>query len=169
MSSKKRPKESLRNDLEKEIMYGFKEEFLQQDVKLAGLYKVDRGKLITSWIEGGFLDTSDIKRPLLKRALSRIGVVIYRRASPREKPYIIFLVDTAAKRAAADSANEAAGIFKHLFPGTKTVFVAIDKEPEKLKPSRFKFLDKIIIGRDLEEAWNGVYDYLKQVFYPEEK
>lgn len=168
MSYKKKPKESLRNDLEKEIMYGFKEEFLQRDVKLSGIYKVDRGKLITSWIEGGFLDTSDIKRPLLKRALSKIGVVIYRRASPREKPYIIFLVDTVAKRAAADSANEAAQIFKHLFPNTKIVFIAIDKEPDKLKPSRFKYLDEIIIGKDLEEAWNKVYDYLKVMLYPEE-
>ncbi len=169
MSSKKKPKESLRNDLEKEIMYGFKEEFLQQDVKLAGMYKVDRGKLITSWIEGGFLDTSDIKRPLLKHALSKIGVVIYRRSSPRDKPYIIFLVDTIAKRAAADSANEAAQIFKHLFPNTKAVFVAIDKKPDKLKPARFKYLDEIIIGKNLEEAWNKVFEFLKETFYPEKE
>lgn len=169
MSSRKKPKESLRNDLEKEIMYGFKEEFLQQDIKLAGIYKVDRGKLITSWIESGFLDTSGIKKPLIKRALSRVGVVIYKRSSPRDKPYIIFLVDTIAKRAAADSANEAAKVFKQLFPGTNIVFAAIDKEPDKLKSSRFKFLDAILIGKDLEEAWNKVYSYLKQVFYPEEK
>ncbi len=161
---KKKPKESIRNDLEKEIMYGFKEEFLQQDVKLLGAYKVDRGKILRSWIEGGLLDTSGIKRNVLKRALERVGVVIYKRASPREKPFVIFFVDGNAKRSTIDDAEEAAKIFKRLFPGVLTAFAGIDEEPDPIKKSRYKNLDAIIVGKNLEEAWDGVYKFLEEIF-----
>jgi len=164
MKTKKKIRESVRKDLEKEIMYGFKEEFLQQDLKLASQYKVDRGKLLRSWVEGGLLDITNIRRNLLRKAIEKVGVVIYRRASPREKPHIIFFVDIIAKRSAANDANEAATIFKSLFPGVKAVFVAMDKEPEPLKKSQFKHLDEIITGTSLEEVWDKVYEYLKEEF-----
>ncbi len=168
MPKKKKVRESVRKDLEKEIMYGFKEEFLQQNLDLAAKYKVDRGKLIRSWIESGFLHTTDIRKDLLRKALDRIGVVIYERSSPRDKPYVIFFVDIIAKRSAANDANEAAEIFKKLFPTTKAVFVAMDKEPEELKKSRFRHLDEIIVGKTLEEVWDKVYEFLKETFLPEE-
>ncbi len=164
LAKKKKQKESIRNDLEKEIMYGFKEEFLQQSVKLLGTYKVDRGKILKSWIEGGLLDTSDIKRNILKSALSRVGVVIYKRASPKEKPYIIFFVDGNAKRSTIDDAEEAARVFKRLFPGVLAAFAGIDEEPEPIRKSRYKHLDAIIVGRNLEEAWDGVYKFLEEIF-----
>ena len=167
MVPKKKIRESIRKDLEKEIMYGFKEEFLQQYLDLNAKFKVDRGKLLRAWIEGGMLDTTDIRRPLLKKALERVGVVIYQRASPREKPYVIFFVDIIAKKSAAFDANESAGIFKKLFPGVKAVFVAMDKEPEKLKKSQFKHLDDIIVGTTLEEIWEKTYKFLKETFLSE--
>ncbi len=163
LPAKKKPKkESIRNDVEKEIMYGFKEEFLKRDVKLETTYKVDRGKLIRSWIEGGLLDISGFKKRDLKKAVDAIGVVIYRRAYPHEKPLIIFFVGLLAKRSVADDANEYAGIFKKLFPGLTTAFVALDPEPEKLPKGRYKNLDEIIVGKSLEEIWNKAKEFISE-------
>jgi len=164
MPAKKKVRESIRKDLEKELMYGFKEEFLQRSQELNARYKVDRGKLIRSWIESGLLDLTDVKRNLLRKIIERIGVVIYERASPREKPFIVFFVDAVAKIAAIHDANEAAEIIKKLFPHTKAVFVAMDKEPEPIKKSKFKHLDEIIIGASIEEIWDKAYELLKELF-----
>ncbi len=168
MTKKKKVRESIRKDLEKEIMYGFKEEFLQQDLNLAARFKVDRGKLIKSWIESGLLDITSVKRQDLKKVVERIGVVIYERSSPRDKPYVIFFTDVIGKRSAIDDANESASILKKLFPGIKAVFVAIDKEPEPIRRSRFKHLDEIIVDTTLEAVWDKTYEFLKETFQPEE-
>lgn len=168
MAKKKKVRDSLRRDIEKEFMYGFKEEYLQKSQELTARYKVDRGKVLRSIIENEYMGALEIDEKKTKRLLEKVGVVIYKRASPREIPYVIVFTDVVGKRSAIDDAEEGSKLFKRLFPGAITIFAAIDPEPEEVKKKRYKSLDYVIIGKNLEEAWDKFDEILQELFPLEE-
>lgn len=158
----KKVRDSIRRDVEKYIMYSFKEEYMQKSQEINAKYTVDRGKILRSILETEYHGALDISDKELKRLIEKVGVVIYKRASPREIPYIIVFTDVNAKRANIDDAEWASGVLKSVFPGAVTVFATVDKEPEKIK-KKYKKLDHIVVGSELEEMWEKFDEILKEL------
>lgn len=163
----KKARESIRRDVEKYIMYSFKEEYMQRSQEINAKYTVDRGKILRSILETEYHGALGISEKELKKLIEKVGVVIYKRASPREIPYIIVFTDVTARRAAIDDAEEASGVLKTLFPGSITVFATVDKEPEKIK-KKYKKLDHIVVGSTLEEMWEKFDEILREIIPLEE-
>ncbi|MGQ4891074.1 MAG: hypothetical protein ACP6IP_01160 [Candidatus Njordarchaeia archaeon] len=159
----KKARESIRRDLEKYLMYSFKDEYLKKSQELNAKYLVDRGKILRSIFETEYHGALDISEKEIKRLIERIGVVIYKRASPKEIPYVIIFTDLSGKITAINDAEKGSKILKTLFPGSVTVFAAVDPAPEKIK-KKFKYLDHIVIGQNLEETWEKFDEILREMF-----
>jgi len=166
---KKKARESIRRDLEKYLMYSFKEEYMQKSQEINAKYTVDRGKIFRSIMENEYQGALDISDKELRRLLEKVGIVIYRRASPREKPFIIIFTDLAGKKTAIDDAEEESKVLKRIFKEIVTVFAAVDKEPERVNPKRYKKLDYIAISDSLEGVWELIDENVIKEKIPESK
>ncbi len=165
----KKARESLRRDLEKYIVYSFKDEYLKQSQELNAKYLIDRGKILKSIFETEYHGALDISDRELKRLIERVGVVIYKRTSPKETPYVIIFSGLSGKKTAIDDAEEDSKVLKTVFPGSITVFAAVDPNPEKINKKRYKRLDHIIIGSTLEDMWEKLNSEVLMELFPLER
>lgn len=158
--------EYTKNDFEKDLVQLVKRDFLKKYQELDERFDIDRGKLLKAAIEP-LLDTLglELDRGDIKRAAETPAIVIYRKAQPHPRPVCFIYAEFHFKQALIMNAENASKILKNLFPGTLAVFVALDKEPEKIKESKLRNLDKLVSGSSLEECWSQLYDFLaEQVF-----
>ncbi|MEM2833185.1 MAG: hypothetical protein QXE21_01775 [Candidatus Korarchaeota archaeon] len=161
--SKKKSKhvEYTKNDFEKDLVQLIKRDFLKKYQELDERFDVDRGKLLKAAIEP-LLDTLDLElnRGEIRRASEMPAIILYRKAQPNPKPVCFIYAEFHFKQALIMNAENASRVLKNLFPGALAVFVALDKEPEKIKESKLKSLDKLISGSNLEECWTQLYEFL---------
>lgn len=163
----KKPKktEYTKNDFEKDIMARIKQDFLKQYQELDEKYDVDRGKMLKAVIEP-LLDTLslDFDRKSLKKAIEAPAIIIYRKMQPNPRPIAFIFAEFHFKQALINNADKAMKILKKLFPNSLGIYVALDKNPEKVK-KKPKELDMMIYGSSFDDCWSKLYEYLgKEVF-----
>ncbi|MEX2688995.1 MAG: hypothetical protein ACP6IQ_08175 [Candidatus Njordarchaeia archaeon] len=164
-SSKKKKKKTFTGKIiEKGIVKMVKEDFLIDNVEWNSKFSVDRGKILKSWVESGLLEVTDISPNILKKAVDKVGVAIYRKSAPKEIPLLVIFTDTIPKKSTAASVNELAKVFKKIFPKVKTMLLAIGNDPDKINPSKYSHLDFIGFGSTLDDVWEVIKDDIEDVF-----
>ncbi len=160
---KSKKTEYTKNDFEKDIMSRIKREFLKEYQELDERFDIDRGKMLRAVIEP-LLDTLslDFDRRKIKRAMEMPAIIIYRKTQPNPQPVCFVYAEFHFKQALITNADNATKLLKSLFPKAVAVYAALDKEPEKIKKSKFKHLDELIYGSDFEECWTKLRSFLAE-------
>ncbi len=161
--SRKKPKktEYTKNAFEKDIVSRIKREFLKEYQELDEKFDIDRGKMLRAVIEP-LLDTLslDFDRKKIRRAMEMPAIIIYRKAQPNPRPVCFIYAEFHFKQALITNAENASKLLKSLFPKALAAYVALDKEPEKIKKSKLKYLDELIHGPNFEECWSKLREFL---------
>lgn len=162
-SKKSKKVEYTKNDFEKDIFARIKADFLKKVQMLDERYAVDRGRMLKAIIEP-LLDTLslDFNKKELKQAINMPAIIIYRKMQPHPRPVCFIFAEFHFKQALITNANNASKILKKLFPGALSIFVALDKNPEKLKKKEFKNMDILIHGIEFERCWIKMYEFLSE-------
>jgi len=160
---KKRKFEYTKNDFEKDIMSRIKTDFLKKFQRLDEEFLVDRGKQLKAAIEP-LLDTLslDFDRRELRKAMTAPAVIIYRKTQPHPQPVCFIFVEFHFKRALLTMADNSSRILKKLFPSALAVYVALDKNPEKIRKKEFRNLDTATHSVDFEDCWLKLHEFLAE-------
>ena len=163
MKKKQKKIEYTKNDFEKDIVGRIKSDFLKKIQILDERFLVDRGKQLKAAVEP-LLDTLslDFDRRELKRAIGVPAVVVYRKGQPHPRPVCFIFAEFHFKRALITAADKAAMILKKLFPQSIAVYVALDKEPEKIKKKEFKNIDFMAYSSNFEDCWVKLHEFLAE-------
>jgi len=158
----KRPKYT-KNDFEKDILARIKSDFLKKFQKLDELYLVDRGKQLKAAVEPLIETLSlDFNKKDLRRAIGAPAIIIYRKMQPHPHPVCFIFAEFHFKRAIITNAENASKILKKMFPNSCSVYIALDRNPEKLKRKEFKNLDLLVCSVSFEECWIELYNFLSE-------
>lgn len=156
--------ETIRRYLERMLLRMVKRWYFREYPDLRSEYKTDRGQLLESKLER-IVGGSGIRKEDVREALSRVGLVIYRKKGALEYPAMILFCSNVGKYSTVFSSNEAVSLFRRLYPNIVGNFVSVEEEKgESLKPDDFEYLEHIVVEPNETKALERVSSILQGYF-----